>query len=184
MSPRSAARRMTLRGIWQQLPLLIGLVLLWMLLWGDVSVFSAVSGLIIAITVTRIFYLPPVELTGRINIFWTFIFIVRFAWDLVASSVLVAAQAFHPGRLPLNAIIQVPLRTRSDFVMSMTATTISLVPGTLVLEIDRQRAVLFLHLLAVGDRAGVERARASALAIETSIIRAIGSRADLDRVRR
>ena len=77
-----------------------------------------------------------------------------------------------------------PLRTRSDFVLSVTAIVISLVPGTLVLEIDRERSLLFLHVLAAGDAAGVEKARRSALAIEASVIRAIGSRADLERVRR
>ena len=167
-----------------QLPLLVGLVLLWMLLWGEISWLSALSGLAVAIGVTRMFYLPPVELSGRFNILWFVVFVLRFARDLVVSSVLVAAQAFRPGRLPLNAIIEVPLRPRSDFVLSVTAIVISLVPGTLVLEIDRERSLLFLHVLAAGDAAGVEKARRSALAIEASVIRAIGSRADLERVRR
>jgi Multisubunit Na+/H+ antiporter, MnhE subunit len=168
----------------QQLPLLVGLVLLWMLLWGDISWISVLSGILVAVLVTRVFYLPPVELTGRLNLFWAFIFAVRFAWDLVKSSVTVAALAFRPGRLPLNAIIEVPLRTRSDFVITLTAITISLVPGTLVLEIDRDRALLFLHVIAAGDERGVERARRSALSIETAIIRAVGSRADLKKVLR
>ena len=177
--PRTRPRRIV-----AQIPLLVGLVILWMLLWGEISLLSSLSGLLIAILVTRIFYLPPVELSGRVNILWSFVFLLRFAGQLVVSSVLVATQAFRPGKLPLNAIIQVPLRTESDFVMSLTAITISLVPGTLVLEIDRERALLFLHVIAAGDEAGIAKARRSALAIETAVIRAVGSRADLERLKR
>lgn len=171
------------KRVLQQVPLLVGLILLWMLLWGEISWLSGLSGLLVAVAVTRVFYLPPVELSGRFNILWFAVFVLKFAFDLVVSSVVVASQAFRPGKLPLNAIIEVPLRTRSDFVLSVTATAISLVPGTLLLEIDRERSLLFLHVLAAGDLAGVERARRSALAIEASVIRALGSRADLERVR-
>jgi multicomponent Na+:H+ antiporter subunit E len=83
-----------------------------------------------------------------------------------------------------NAIIGVPLRTTSDFVMTMTATAVSLVPGTLVIEIDRARAVLYLHSIAVDDERGIERVRRAVLATEARIVRAIGSAADLAKVRR
>lgn len=167
----------------RQVPLLVGLVVLWMLLWGEISWMAGLSGAIVAVLVTRVFYLPPVELSGRFNILWALVFALKFLWDLVRSSAIVAVQAFQPGRLPLNAIVEVKLRTRSDFVLSLTATTISLVPGTLVLEIDRDRSLLFLHVLAAGDADGVESARRSALAIEASIIRAVGSRHEVEKVR-
>jgi multicomponent Na+:H+ antiporter subunit E len=179
MRPQTRRRRM-----WQQMPLLVGLVALWMLLWGELSWLSLFSGILLAIGVTRLFYLPPVVLSGRLNLFWAAVFALRFAGEVVVASVVVAGQAFRPGKLPSNAIIEVPLRSRSDFVMSLTAITISLIPGTLVLEIDRERALLFLHVLGAGDRRGAEKARRSALETEASIIRAIGSRADLKKVSR
>lgn len=181
--PRTETKKSMGKRVLQQIPLLVALIVLWMLLWGEISWLSALSGLLVAVGVTRIFYLPPVELSGRFNILWFAVFVLKFVLDLVVSSVTVAAQAFRPGKLPLNAIIEVPLRTRSDFVLSVTATVISLVPGTLVLEIDRERSLLFLHLLAASDEHGVEKGRRSALAIEASVIRALGSRDDLERVR-
>lgn len=167
----------------QQVPLLVGLVVLWMLLWGEISWVSALSGVIVAIGVTRVFYLPPVELSGRVNLFWLLVFVLRFAWDVVVSSIVVAGHVFRPRRLPPNAIIEVQLQTQTDFVMSVTAIVLSLVPGTLVLEIDRERSVLFLHLLGVGDAEGIERNRRAALAVERSVVRAIGSRDELERLR-
>lgn len=182
-APRATAREVTWR-IRQQLPLLLALVVLWMALWGEISLFALFTGVLVAVGVTRVFYLPPVELSGRFNPFWFVVLMLSFVGQLAVASAIVSAQAFAPGRLPLNAIIEIPLRTRSDFVMTTTATLISLIPGTIVLEIDRDRARLFLHVLAARDRRGVERARASALAIEYAVVRAIGSRAELDALRR
>lgn len=176
---RTGARR----RIWRQMPLLITLVVLWMLLWGEISWMSGISGFIIAVTVTRVFYLPPVQLSGRFNIGWGIVLVLKFAWDVLLASVVVARQAFRPGKLPPSAILEVSLRSRSDLVMSLTAIIIALVPGTLVLEIDREGARLFLHVLAVGDVEGAEKARRAGLAVETAVIRALGSRADLAKVR-
>lgn len=179
MKPRSRRWR-----IWQQMPLLVGLVLLWMALWGEVSWISGLSGILVALGVTRVFYLPPVVLSGRFNLGWAIVLALRFVGEVVVSTVTVAAQVLSPRRLPPNAIIEVPLRSRSDFVMSITAIVITLVPGTLVLEIDRERALLFLHVLAARDAAGIEKARRAALANEAAVIRAIGSRGDVEKLRR
>jgi len=168
--------------LWQQLPLLIALVALWALLWGEFSALSILSGLVVAIVVTLVFYLPPVELTGRFNPLWFLAFLGYFAVELAAGSVLVAAKAFAP-TIRRSAIIEVPLRTSSDVTITMTATVVSLIPGTLVLEIDRERAILFLHVLGTDTPDRIERARRSALRSEVWLVRAIGSRADLERIR-
>lgn len=185
MSDRSSTgeRRLRRLRLWQQLPLLLGLVVLWMLLWGEITLLSAVTGAIVALVIVRLFYLPPVELSGRVNPFWLVVVILQFLADVVVSSVIVSGQAFSPRRLAPSAIIEVPLRTRSDLVVTMTATVTSLVPGSLVVEIDRERSLLFVHVLAARDEAGVARARRAVLTMERAIVRAIGSREDLRRVR-
>lgn len=166
----------------QQLPLLVALVVLWMLLWGEVSPISVLSGVLVSVVVTRLFYLPPVELSGRFHPLWFVAFCLRFAGELLVASVLVAAQAFAPRRVETNAVVAVPLRTSSDFVMTMTATVVSLVPGSIVVEIDRDTATLYLHVLGASTDRDIERARTSVLRTERSLVRAIGSRDELRRV--
>jgi multicomponent Na+:H+ antiporter subunit E len=166
----------------EQLPLLIGLVLLWMLLWGTVSWLSVLSGLAIAVVVTRVFTLPPVELSGRVNVFWLAVLLGRFLFDLVRASFLVAAQAFDPRGVRSNAVLEVQLHTRSDFILTITSIAVSLIPGSLVLEVDRERAILFLHGLNVhGDR-GIARVRDEVLDYERLAVRALGSHADMRRL--
>jgi multicomponent Na+:H+ antiporter subunit E len=58
------------RSLLRQLPLLVGLVVLWMFLWNQLTVLSFVTGVLVALLVTRVFFLPPVELSGRFNLGW------------------------------------------------------------------------------------------------------------------
>ena len=169
--------------LWQQLPLLVVLVALWMLLWGSLSVLTIVTGIVLALAVTRVFYLPPVELSGRFNVFWFAVFIARFGIELVAASFQVAWQAVSPRGVRQNAVIAVPLETRSDFIVTLTSISIALIPGSLVVEIDRENSVVYLHALAVRNEADVEANRRRVLEYEARIVRALGSRDDVERMR-
>jgi multicomponent Na+:H+ antiporter subunit E len=166
--------------IWQQVPLLVALVVLWMLLWGSISWLNLVTGAVLALVVTRAFYLPPIELSGRFHPFWFLVFLGGFAVKLVAASFQVAAQAFDPRPFSRNAVIGVQLFTRSDLIMTLTAITLSLIP---VVEADRERSVLYLHVFSTPDPEAVEAARAQVMRIERQLVRALGSRHDLERMR-
>lgn len=179
MTPR-AERKTARASLIQQLPLLVGLVLLWMLLWGAFTWLNLVTGIVIALVVTRVFYLPPVELSNRFNLFWAVLLFFRFLGELVIASFQVAFQALLPRPLPRAALVAVPLRSNSDFIMTLTAIMMSLIPGSLVVEADRERSTLYMHAL-VRDTAGVEKIRAQVLATEWRIVRALGSRDDLSK---
>ena len=176
----TAAHRITLL---QQTPLLVVLVVLWMLLWGSLTPLTVVTGIVLAFVVTRVFYLPAVELSGRFNLFWLLVFLGRFLGELVVASFTVAAQAFAPRGVTSNAVIGVQLATRSDFIMTITAIALSLIPGSIVLESDRERGILYLHTLGVASPEAVESARRGALLTEARLVRALGTKDDLERVR-
>lgn len=169
--------------VWQQLPLLVALVVLWMLLWGTVSWISVLSGVLVAVVVTRVFYLPPVELSGRLNPFWLLVFLGRFFFDVVVASFQVAGQAFRPRGVRSSAVIAVDLVTASDFITTLTAIAISLIPGSLVLEVDRDRSILYLHAIGVEDLEEADQVRRKVLSVERAIVRAIGSADDVERTR-
>lgn len=167
----------------QQLPLLVALVLLWMMLWGSIAVLTILTGTVVAVLVTRTLYLPPVALSGRFHLGWSLAFLARFAADLVAASFEVAWYAFRPRGVSRNAVIRVDLTTRSDLVLTATALAVSLVPGSVVLEVDRPNSVLYVHALGVDSPEGVERTRAHVLDYERRLLRAIGSREEWEAVR-
>jgi multicomponent Na+:H+ antiporter subunit E len=179
MTPAQTA----LRRFWRQVPFFLWLIALWMLLWGQFTVVAFVSGLVVAIVVTRVFRLPPVEMSGRVNVWWGLVFVVEFLVALVRGSLTVAWQVLDLRRQPGAAIVAVHLRTDDDFIMTDTAVAASLIPGSLVVEADRDRRILYLHVIGVRSDADVERQRASVLHWEGRIVRAVGSRAQVARVR-
>ncbi|SDO86668.1 multicomponent Na+:H+ antiporter subunit E [Klenkia soli] len=162
----------------RQLPLLVWLVLVWNLLWGTFSWANLISGTLIALVVTTLLPLPTVQTTGRFRPVAALRFLGRFLVDLLVSSAEVSWLAFRPGR-HRSAIITVQLRTDSDLLLTVIAEALSLVPGSLVLDLDREHQVLALHLVQVRDQAHVERQRANVLGMEDRVVRAFGSAADI-----
>ena len=166
-----------------ELPLLLGLLLTWMLLWREFSWLSLVSGVVVSIVAMRLFYLPPVILAGRFNAWWALRFLGYFLWHLAAASVQVAWLAIKPGPPPRTAIIAAKLRTRSDFVWTLVALTISLIPGSLVVEVDRFGSTLYLHVLNTPTQREIRLMRAQIARIERLLVRTLGSRAEVEAMR-
>lgn len=164
---------------WHELPLLVGLVLLWMALWHEVSGLAFLSGLFVAILAMRLFYLPPVELAGRFNLWWTARYLGYFLWHLAVASCQVAWLAVRPGPKPRTAIIALRLRTRNDFLITVVGLTMSLIPGSLVAEVDRYGSILYLHVLNTPTQAEIRKARQQGKRIEELLIRAFGSPEEL-----
>lgn len=169
------ARRRIVRDILLQLPFMIWLVLLWLLLWHQFTPLAVVTGILVAVFVTRVFRLPTVELVGRVNLWHSLVFIVRFLGAVVMGAVSVTIQVFDFRRQPGSAIIQVPLRYADDIVTTHVAVTASLIPGSLVVESDRDRRILYLHVIGVRNREEVEAFRAEVLRWERRIVRAVGT---------
>ena len=177
MSPESKhlTKRGLLRDFLLQLPFMLWLILIWMLLWHQFTPLALVTGILVAIFVTRVFRLPTVELVGRINVWYSLVFIVRFLGAVVLGAMSVAIQVFDFRRQPGAAIVEIPLRYADDIVTTHVAVTASLIPGSLVVESDRDRRILYLHVIGVRSRADVDAFRDEVLRWERRIVRAVGT---------
>jgi multicomponent Na+:H+ antiporter subunit E len=162
-----------------QLPLVAWLVLVWMLLWGTWSWANLLSGLLVALTVLTLLPLPHVVGGARVRPLPLLVFLGHFVVDLFASGAEVAWQALRPGGVHRTAIVQVQLRADSDLLLTMVAEATSLVPGSLVLDLDREHRVMTLHMLPARDLEDVARKKANVLVVEERLVRAFGSPADL-----
>ncbi|MGY1752052.1 Na+/H+ antiporter subunit E [Blastococcus sp. SYSU D01042] len=162
-----------------QLPLLLWLVLVWNLLWGTWSWANLLSGVLVALGVTLLLPLPPVIGGATVRPVALLRFLGHFVVDLVSSGALVAWQTVRPRGIDRSAIISVQLRTDSDLLLTILAESLTLVPGSMVLDLDRERRTIALHILHVRDRGDVERQRAGVLAEEERVVRAFGSPEEL-----
>ena len=137
------------------------------------------AGCVVAAVVLIVFPLPPVTFAGRPRPVALATVRRRFVADLVAASVQVAALAFRFGHQPRSAIIRVPLRVHSDLDLTLTGEAVSLVPGSLIVEMD-QAARDALHPRHRRARPGRGRAvPPHVLEIEARIVEAIGSDAEI-----
>lgn len=171
-----------LRGMVSQLPLFLGLVLLWALLWGKFSWLNLVTGAAFAAVVSVVFYLPAVQLSGRINLWRTAWLFGKLLFDIVRASIDVSWLALGPRYTPSNAIVAVHLRTRSDLILTWTAVATSIVPGSIVVDIERVDSTLYLHVINMHDAVETDAFRARVLATERRIVMAFGSAEDVERV--
>ena len=176
---RTADRKALRWALVRQLLLTTGLVILWIMLWDGWSVVHIVTGIIVAVIVTRLFYLPPIELSGRINPWYFAVYLAWFAWQLARGALQVAAVALRPRKTNPGSVIAVDLHTRSDLLITIIAQTAGLIPGTFVTEVDRARGVIFLHVLDCNTDEQIESARELALEIEVYVIKAMGSLHDI-----
>jgi multicomponent Na+:H+ antiporter subunit E len=158
-------------------PLIVWLVLVWILLWGTWSWANLLSGLLIALAVLTLLPLPHVVGGTRVRLVPLLVFVGHFVADLFTSGAEVAWQALRPGGVRRTAIVRVQLRADSDLLLTMVAEATSLVPGSLVLDLDREQRVMTCHLLPARDLDDVARKKAHILVVERRLVRAFGSAA-------
>jgi multicomponent Na+:H+ antiporter subunit E len=147
--------------------LMCWLILVWLLLWGNVSAANILSGLLIALVITLLLPLPAVPVEGRLHPLSLLRLVATVSWYLVASSVQVAALAVRPGPPPLTAVLRAHLAVKSDLVLALAVNIINLTPGTVVLEIDQARRMIYVHVLDVGSERTVSRFYRQVAGIET-----------------
>ncbi|MBT2532606.1 Na+/H+ antiporter subunit E [Arthrobacter sp. ISL-48] len=173
-------RRISLR---QELPLLVWLVFVWGALWQDFSPGNLLFGALLAVVVARMFYLPPVEVSGRFNVLYAIPFALGFLGRVAAASFQVMYLAVFRGPYVSNAVVAVPLRSRQDLMVTATGHVISLIPGSLVVEVDRSTSTLYLHGLNVRNAEDAAKLRDDVRAIEARLIRIMGTREELELIR-
>lgn len=161
-----------------ELPLILWLAALWTMLWQQFSLLSVTSGVIVAVLVKRLFYLPPVELGGRFHPVAALKYLFYFAWELMLGSLQVSIIALRPRFRAKPAVVAVQLRTHSDFILTMTGLSISLIPGSLIADVDRYNSILYLHALHAPDDAAREKLTRDVLRIERLLVETIGSKQD------
>lgn len=131
------------------------LVLVWVLLWGNASVPNIVGGLIVAVLITLLLPLPVVPVEGRVHPLSLLRLLFVVAYELVLSSLQVAWLAIKPGPPPRSAVLRARLAIKSDLVLALAVNIITLIPGSMVLEIDQERRLIYVHVIHVGSEKAV-----------------------------
>ena len=158
--------------------MLCWLILVWILLWGTVSAANILSGLAVALVITVLLPLPAVPVEGRVHPLSLLRLIGMVAYYLVLSSVQVAWLAVKPGPPPLTAVLRAHLAVKSDLVLALAVNIINLIPGSIVLEIDQIRRMIYMHVIDVGSDRAVNRFYRQVAEIERLLVATFEREAD------
>ncbi|MGA1629270.1 MAG: Na+/H+ antiporter subunit E [Ilumatobacteraceae bacterium] len=151
----------------------IALLLLWIALWGEVSVANVVSGVVVVAIVGWLFVhdrprryvmrpVPALRLLLHVLV------------SLVGSSVRVVFAVLFPTRERVATSVQsVALQQGSVFVGAVVANAITLTPGTMSLDLDESTLVLSVHVLG---RVDPDEFRRDVLQLEDLVARAVRER--------
>jgi multicomponent Na+:H+ antiporter subunit E len=154
------------------------LVLVWVLLWGKLSAANILGGLAIAMVITVLLPLPAVPIEGRLHPLSLLRLVVVVAYQLVLSSVQVAWLAVKPGPPLLSAVLRARLAIKSDLVLALAVNIMSLIPGSIVLEVDQERRLVYVHVIDVGNEKAVARFYRQVEQIERLLVAAFERDAD------
>lgn len=154
----------------------IGLAIVWVMLWGDVSIGAALWGILVALLIQALFPLPDVPELRYFRPLGFARLVLVTIWGLTVSSFIVAVKVLAFWRPTQNAIIRVPMRSNSMFITAITAELITLVPGSVALDAGEQWVLVHVFDASTPER--IERARESARRTEATALRAFGTAAD------
>ncbi|KUG56438.1 MULTISPECIES: Na+/H+ antiporter subunit E [Kocuria] len=167
-----------------EIPLILWLMLVWAVLWGELTAKNLLVGLVLSLLVTRALALPPVQLSSRFNVLHAVTLFVTFLWQVIRASFEVMWTVIAHGPRASSSVTAVQMRSHSDLILTATGSTMGLIPGSVLLEVDRPNATLYFHVLDVHDDEDIEHFRESVRNTEAAWIRMMGSPEDYAALRR
>lgn len=156
----------------RRLPLLAWLALVWLALWGDLSVANALSGLAVGALLLVAFPEPSLRWSGPLRLWRALVFHAYFLAKVCEATAIVAWEVATPWSRIREGIVGVPITGDSDAVTTVVANAITLTPGTLTLEVGQNPPTLFVHALHLHD---VDKVRREVRRLEWLALLAYGS---------
>jgi len=148
------------------------LLAVWLFLWEDLSFANLAAGAIVATSVLLAFPPRKSERLGRFRPLAALKFLGYFSWKLVQASVIVAWEIVTPQSRINEGIVAVPIRHFSEALTTLLANAISLTPGTLTIDVDREATILYVHVLHLQS---FEQVRQEVDKLELLAVRAFGN---------
>lgn len=149
------------------------LTAVWVLLWGAVTPVTVLGGIAVAAGVTVVVGLPKVTDPVAFRPLALLSLAGQLLWELGVSSAEVAWHTVRYGPATRACVLEMPLPTESDRVTVAIANAMSLSPGTMALDFDRERRTWSLYALGPRTDADVERVRRRAQLLQERVVAAL-----------
>ncbi|PID97750.1 MAG: hypothetical protein CSA82_02695 [Actinobacteria bacterium] len=157
--------------------LTVWLTLVWVLLFSQVSGVIILSGFLVAVAVQLVFPLPRLLRTWRMRPLPLMALLTHFVWDLLVAGLHVS-WAILSGKKVRNGIVRVDITSTDAVHVTILSAMTSLVPGSVVVEVDRQGKCMYLHCFDLDALGGVDAIRRKSAEEEARLLRAFAPAED------
>lgn len=129
------------------------LALMWVLLFGKLSVWNAVGGLVLAWSVIALLRRRGMVDPGAnlVRLGRALRLVPYFFYELLIANFKLAADLLRPRMRIRPGVVAVPLDLDTDAQIMVTANLITLTPGTLSIDVSDDKKTLYVHALYVPD---------------------------------
>ena len=141
---------------WLPHPLLTGILLVaWLWLNNTVHPGHVVLGSLLAVAipyVTRRFWPEPIVVDRPLRVIQ---YVAIVSYDIILANLQLAALILGPVSRLRPAFVRVPVDLRTDFAVTMLASTVTLTPGTVSVDVEGDVATgrrLVVHVIRCEDR--------------------------------
>lgn len=80
---------------------------------------------------------------------WLFYYLPLFAWECIKANLDSAWRVMHPDLQIRPGIVKVKTGLKSDIGLTFLANTLTLKPGTMTVDVDKQNGFLYVHWVNV-----------------------------------
>lgn len=129
----------------------IAIAFLWSLLNGAINDANLIIGFIIGYIILGSIRRENESTSYFVKVSQTIRFILVFLKELIISSLRVAYDVVTPTDYAKPGIIAVPIDAKTDSEITLLANVISLTPGTLSLDVSKDRKFLYIHAMFIDD---------------------------------
>jgi multicomponent Na+:H+ antiporter subunit E len=127
------------------------LALLWAMLTGTLTATNLAIGFLIGLIVLAIVGRALGRPLYVLGLWRAVVLLFVFLWELIVSSLRVTYDVLSPGHNYKPAIIALPINLDKDFQITLLANLISLTPGTLSLDVSKDKKTIFIHSMNAPD---------------------------------
>ena len=130
----------------------IWILLNWVPDWEHLLVGALISVFVTYITGDLFVYSPRIYADPRRLMRFVFFYLPLLVIGMVKASLIVTYRILHPA-LPVHpGIIKVRTSLKTDTALTYLANTITLTGGTLTVDIDQEKGILYVHCIDVKTR--------------------------------
>ncbi len=142
-----------IKSVYSKIFLFFVTLIFWFLLTNVFDIDHIISGVlssgIVVLLVVDICLQGEWEFSRPIKYLWFFYYIPIFLWEVIKANLDVAYRILSPDMPIKPGIVKVKTKLKSDIGLTFLANSITLTPGTMSVDVDKENGYIYVHWIYV-----------------------------------